>query len=194
MWTVVVQTGAANTASVLSGLRRAGANPSLVDTPQAVRSADRVVLPGVGAFGPAMARLTANGVAAALVERVEMDRPTLAICLGFQLLFKGSEESPGVGGLGVIDREITAFDGAVSVPQMGWNRVTPGADSRLQPGWAYFANSYKANAIPDDWIVATSEHGGAFAAAVERGAVLACQFHPELSGVWGQELLEKWLC
>jgi len=194
MWTVVIETGAANSASVLSGLTRAGANPTLVESPQAVRSADRVVLPGVGAFGPAMEKLTRCGIAEALVERVTADRPTLAICLGFQLLFSGSEESPGVPGLGVIDRQITAFDETVTVPQMGWNRVTPGAGSTLEAGWAYFANSYKAQALPADWAVTTATHGSVFAAAAQRGAVLACQFHPELSGPWGQRILKEWLC
>lgn len=194
MQVVVVQTGAANTASVLSGLRRAGADPVLVSDPEAVRAADRVVLPGVGAFGPAMARLRRSGLAQALAERAAADRPTLAICLGFQLLFRGSEESPGVEGLGVIEGQITAFTEAVTVPQMGWNQVLPGPESKLPAGWAYFANSYKADALPSDWIATTAVHGACFTAAAERGAVLACQFHPELSGEWGQGILRSWLC
>ena len=127
MWTVVIETGAANTASVMAGLARAGARPSLVDRPEPVRSADRVVLPGVGAFGPAMRRLEETGLAEALVDRIRGDRPTLTICLGFQLLFRSSAESPGVSGLGVIERDVTAFSGDVVIPQMGWNRVLPGS-------------------------------------------------------------------
>ncbi len=195
MQVVVVQTGAANTASVLCSLRRLGADPRLTEQAQDVRNAERVVLPGVGAFASAMARLTANNIAEALVERVEADRPTLAVCLGFQLLFRSSAESPDAVGLSLIDREISAFDDRrVAVPQMGWNRVSPGEGSSLRAGWAYFANSFKANSVPDDWTSATATHGSNFVAAAERGSVLACQFHPELSGAWGQELLGRWLC
>ena len=194
MRVVVVQTGAANTASVVGALVRAGAVPEVTDRADALGAAERVVLPGVGAFGPAMARLTTSGLADLLRERVDADRPTLAICLGFQLLFRASEESPGVAGLGRIDARITAFDCGVMSPQMGWNRVRPGPGSMLTAGWAYFANSFKADGLPRGWVGSTAEHGGRFVAAAERGAVLGCQFHPELSGAWGQEILRRWLC
>jgi len=191
---VVVETGAANTASVMAALDRLGACGVRAADPDAVRGADRVVLPGVGAFGPAMDRLVSTGQAEALIERIQADRPTLSICLGFQLLFRSSEESPGVAGLSVIDASISAFSEDVLVPQMGWNQVRPGRGSTLQPGWAYFANSFKADALPSDWGITLATHGRPFVAAAERGGVLACQFHPELSGAWGKTLLERWLC
>jgi imidazole glycerol phosphate synthase glutamine amidotransferase subunit len=141
-----------------------------------------------------MKRLEASGMAEALRERVVRDQPLLTICLGLQLLCRSSEESPGVPGLGVLDCSVTAFSAEVVVPQMGWNRVCPGSGSRLRPGWAYFANSFKIDRLPRDWVMTTSVHGGTFVAAAERGGLLACQFHPELSGDWGQDLLQRWLC
>jgi len=197
----IVQTGTANTASVVSGLRRVGAEPVVagqeeVDVaalPEAVATAERLVLPGVGAFGAARAALEEIGVVEALAERVRAGRPTLGICLGLQLLFEASEESPGVAGLGVLPGAISRFPDTVRVPQFGWNRVTPQGEGLVRPGYAYFANSYLAVRAPEGWVASTAEHGGPFVAAVQRGAVLACQFHPELSGAWGLDLLARWL-
>jgi len=199
---LVVETGTANTASVLAGLRRAGGDPTVlgssdVDRAQVggiVARADRVVLPGVGAFAAARASLDAQGVVDALRERILAGRPTLAICLGLQLFAEASEESPGAVGLGVFGTTVRRFTGPVRVPQLGWNDVVAGEGCRLlTDGCAYFANSYRLDAVPAGWSGATSDHGGSFVAAVERGAVLACQFHPELSGAWGQALLRRWL-
>jgi imidazole glycerol-phosphate synthase subunit HisH len=191
---VIVRTGTANLASMLAGLRRAGASPRLAETADDVRAADRVVLPGVGAFAAAMETLEASGAAAALAERVRAGRPTLAVCLGLQLLGGASEESPGARGLGVFDATARRFGEGVRVPQIGWNRVTPSATSKLvREGDAYFANSYRLVDAPAGWAASLADHGGSFVAALERGPVLACQFHPELSGAWGLELLERWL-
>ncbi len=118
----------------------------------------------------------------------------MAVCLGMQLLGEGSEESPGASGLGVISIVATSLPDGVRRPQLGWNRVAAGAGCRLlHDGTAYFANSFKFDTIPDGWSGALTDHGGNFVAAIERGAVLACQFHPELSGEWGQTLVERWL-
>lgn len=190
----VVRTGAANVASVEAALERAGAVVTPVLCAEDVAAAPRLVLPGVGAFGAVARRLRASGLADALAARVGSGRPTLAICLGLQLLALGSEEDPGVPGLGVIGVGVTRFSDAVRVPQLGWNRVCAGRGCRLlQDGFAYFANSYKLDSIPDGWAGALADHGGPFVAALERGPVLACQFHPELSGAWGQALLERWM-
>jgi imidazole glycerol-phosphate synthase subunit HisH len=191
---VVVCTGTANMASILAGLRRAGATPRLAEGPDEVRAAERVVLPGVGTLAAAMARLEADGTASALAERVNDGRPLLAICLGMQLLFDGSEESPGAKGIAAIPGRATRFPPSVSVPQLGWNRVAPDSGCAfIEPGFAYFANSFRLASAPAGWGVARSEHGGPFVAAIARGAVLACQFHPELSGAWGLSLIERWL-
>lgn len=190
----VVRTGVANLASVLAALERAGAEPVLAEDPDAIRSADRLVLPGVGAFGAAMGELRRLGIVDALRERIRAGRPTLTVCLGLQLLAATSEESPGEAGLGVVDADVTRFQGAVRVPQMGWNHVEPGAGARwVRPGYAWFANTFKLDRVPPGWSGATADHGGSFVAAIERGDVLACQFHPELSGAWGADLLARWV-
>ena len=104
------------------------------------------------------------------------------------------DESPGVEGLGLIAPPATRFSGPIRVPQMGWNDLRPEPGCRLlTPGAAYFANSYRLTAAPEGWSVAWSDHGGPFVAAMERGEVLACQCHPELSGAWGADLLGRWL-
>jgi glutamine amidotransferase len=191
---VVLRTGTANLASVLAGLRRAGGAPRLCESPDEITVATHVVLPGVGAFAAAMERLRAAACVAPLVARLRAGRPTLCVCLGLQLLCEHSEESPGVPGLGVIPGTATRFPDTVRVPQFGWNRVTADPGCRLlDSGHAYFANSYRLAAAPPDWHVALTDHGGPFVAACERGRVLACQFHPELSGPWGLALLQRWL-
>ncbi len=189
----VVRTGAANLASVLVALRRAGSRPDLVASPEGVESAGALVLPGVGAFESVMSRLNAAGLVEPLVERIRGGRPTLAICLGLQLLAESSEEAPGVRGLGALRTQVSRFPASVRVPQLGWNRVIAGPGCHLlEDGVAYFANSFRLRAAPD-WVSATADHGGPFVAGVEKGAVLGCQFHPELSGAWGQRLLQRWL-
>jgi imidazole glycerol-phosphate synthase subunit HisH len=191
---VVVPTGTANIASVLTALRRVGADPRHATTPSDVADAVGVVLPGVGTFGAAMGAVEASGLRAALRSRLSAGRATLAVCVGMQLLCEASVESPDAAGLGVVPATVRRFEGAPRVPQLGWNRVEPSPGSRfVEPGWAYFANSYRIESVPDGWVVSSSDYGGSFVAAMERGAVLACQFHPELSGDWGSALLRRWL-
>ncbi|MFH1844250.1 MAG: imidazole glycerol phosphate synthase subunit HisH [bacterium] len=190
----VIQTGTANLASVLAGLRRLGAQPRLDNDPDTIARAERVVLPGVGALAPAIRRLEGDGLREALGIRFAENRPTLAICLGLQLLCRGSQESPDTPGLGFLDLVASRFPDTVPVPQMGWNHLEPDQRCRyLRPGYAYFANSYRLTEAPADWRVAWAWHGTPFVAALEHGALLACQFHPELSGAWGQDLLRRWL-
>ena len=193
---LVVRTGVANLASVLTGLRKAGAAPRVSDDPEEVRAAAAVVLPGVGAFAPGMGVLMESGLDLVLAERARAGRPLLAVCLGMQLLLSASDEGPGVRGLCVVPGVARRFHERVGVrvPQLGWNRVTPQAGcALLRPGYAYFANSYRLLDPPPGFAHATSQHGGTFVAAFERGAVLACQFHPELSGAWGIDLLRRWI-
>lgn len=191
---VVVETGAANIASVCAALKRCGSAPSISSSLEEISAARRLVLPGVGAFGSVMNRLDELGLIDEIRRRVVSGRHTLAICLGLQVLATGSEESPNVPGIGVISDTVTRFGSGIRVPQLGWNQVTAGKRcSLLKDGAAYFANSYRLEAVPQDWQGATANHGGQFVAGIERGAVLACQFHPELSARWGQELLQRWL-
>ena len=161
--------------------------------PEVVRDAEQLVLPGVGAFGAGMARLTELGLVEPLRERLGDERPTLVVCLGLQLLCAASEESPGVAGLGIFDLTVGRFEKAPIVPQLGWNLVKPSEGCRLlEEGYAYFANSYRITEPPPGFHAAHAHHGERFVAAFERGPVLACQFHPELSGAWGQALLARW--
>lgn len=191
----IVQTGVANVASVASALRRLGLRPVFVRETLAVERAALLLLPGVGAFGAGMGALRELGLVEALCERVCAGRPTLAICLGLQLLCEFSEESPGVGGLGVIPMRVSRLGGSgLRLPQFGWNRVEADPECTvLGDGFAYYANSYALRAAPEGWHAAWSDYGGRFVAGLERGAVVAAQFHPELSGPFGRELLSRWL-
>jgi imidazoleglycerol phosphate synthase glutamine amidotransferase subunit HisH len=213
----IVDTGVANIASLIAAFSRLGCPAALTLDPAEAAQAPYLVLPGVGSFGAGMARLGEAGLWAPLRERIAAGRPTLAVCLGLQLLCERSEESPGVAGLGVIPASVTRFGAGVRVPQFGWNRVTPVPASEANPeanpeadpaaaaspvvssgsllteGYAYFANSYRLAEPPQGFAAALADHGGPFVAALQREALLACQFHPELSGPWGQALLGRWL-
>jgi imidazole glycerol phosphate synthase glutamine amidotransferase subunit len=189
---VVLPTGTANLASVLAAFARLGATARIAREPAEVEDAERVVLPGVGTFGATMAGLRTAGLDGAIAARARSGASLLAMCVGLQVLFVGSDESPGEG-LGVLPGRVGRFPEAVRVPQFGWNRIEPEPGCRyLEPGYAYFANSYRALAAPGCKI-AHAEHGETFVAAVERGSLLACQFHPELSGAFGHRLIARWL-
>ncbi len=191
---VVVRTGIANLASVLAAFNRLGVEPVVSADAAQIEDASHVVLPGVGSFGPAVSELMSRGLGDVLKARVEEERPTLAICLGMQLLCASSEEAPGAAGLGLVPAPIERFRANVRIPQIGWNEITPTSGCEmLQRGYVYFANSYRLAAAPPGWHAAIAHHGEDFVAAVERGGVLACQFHPELSGEFGCDLLSRWL-
>jgi imidazole glycerol phosphate synthase glutamine amidotransferase subunit len=190
---VVVPTGTANLASVLAALERLGAPTRLAEDAAMVDDAGYVVLPGVGSFGATMAGLREAGLDRAIAARVRAGRPTLAMCVGLQVLFETSDESPHATGLSAIPGRVGRFPDEVRVPQFGWNRIAPEPGCRfVVPGYAYFANSYRVVDAPG-CAVASAEHGGRFVAALERDRVLACQFHPELSGAYGHELIGRWL-
>lgn len=189
---VIIETGTANMASVAAGFRRAGATVRLSRDPADALQAPALVVPGVGTFAAGMAALRDAQLVEPLRTRLGAGRATFGICLGLQLLGRSSAESQGVAGLGVIDADVQPLAGELVVPHMGWNEVR-GNGGLVEPGWAYFANSYAFGDVPAPWQVATTEYGEAFVAAVQRDAVVACQFHPELSGAWGLELMRRWL-
>jgi imidazole glycerol phosphate synthase glutamine amidotransferase subunit len=189
----VVPTGTANLASVFAAFDRLGRAPVEATDRETVNSARWVVVPGVGAFGAAADAIGRLGILESLRARIDEGRPTLAVCVGMQLLCAGSEESPGATGLGVAEETVRRFPGIVKVPQLGWNLVVPGPGSLIEPGWAYFANSFRLANAPAGWTTAITDYGGEFVSAMQRGSVLACQFHPELSGPWGSRLLDRWL-
>jgi imidazole glycerol phosphate synthase glutamine amidotransferase subunit len=172
--------GAGNVRSVELALRRAGAEPTVAETPADVRDAGLAVLPGVGSAGSAMRGLRARGLDAALRERAAAGRPTLGICLGLQLALDESEEDGGVSGLGLVPgRAVRLRDGRV--PRIGWAPVDPGSEA------FWFAHSYAAETPA---ATATSE---GLTAIVEHGSFLGVQFHPEKSGAAGARFLERCL-
>lgn len=197
---MIIDTGLANLRSVEVALQRLGATTRRVTDPSALARAARVVLPGVGAFGPGLANLHERDLASSLRQRALAGLPTLAVCLGLQLLCEGSDEAVGGRGLGVIPARVRRLPAAARVPNLGWCAVAD-ADGNAphDPAHAYFAHSY---AVPGTdlgrlraggWQTLTADHGGLFLAAARRRGVLACQFHPELSGAWGARLLRAWL-
>lgn len=191
---VVVRTGTANMASILAAFHRLGASVSIARTADELTSAARIVLPGVGAFESAMNFLKRDGMDRALAMRLQKGKATLCICLGMQLLYERSEESPGINGLGVLCGTVKRFQPGVRIPHMGWNHISAHSSCvHLESGYGYFANSFRVEAAHAPWNVATSDYGGLFVAAMECGPILACQFHPELSGTFGQGLLRRWL-
>ena len=192
----VVETGVANAASVRTCLERAGLACRPVTDSAGVDVSGALVLPGVGAIAAAMARIDELGIRSSLIDRVRAGRPTLCVCLGMQALFEWSEEGEGTRGLGVAPGVVRRFGAGVLTPQLGWNCVGPRGGGMVETGYAYYANSYRADAVgdleADGWRVSVSDHGGEFVGAMERGGVLACQFHPELSGAWGAGLIGRW--
>lgn len=189
----VLDYGIGNLRSAQKALQHVGADARLTADAGLIRDADAVVLPGVGAFGACMKALRSSGLDELAIESATGNRPFLGICVGMQLLYEGSDESPGVAGLGVLPGVLRLLPDTVKRPQMQWNRLSVDRPSALfatvdDPVWVYFVHSYAADADAP-FVVATCEYGGPVAAAVERGSLWATQFHPEKSGGTGLEML-----
>jgi glutamine amidotransferase len=193
----VLDYGIGNLRSAQKALQHLGADARLTADPGLVRDAAGVVLPGVGAFGACMTALRTAGLDAVAHDVVDRGQPFLGICIGMQLLFEGSEESPGEAGLGVLPGTIRLLPDGVKRPQMQWNLLERRGDPALlagapDPAWAYFVHSFAADT--DDAIVsATCDYGGPVVAAVESGAVWATQFHPEKSSRTGLAALAAFI-
>lgn len=192
---ILVDFGMGNLRSVARALERAGAKPRVSTDPDEVKSADRVVVPGVGACGEAMRVLREQGLDVALRERIAAGRPYLGICLGLHVLLERGEEGPA-DCLGVVPGTVARFPDALglAVPHMGWNRVEPVRPHPvLSEDYFYFVHAYRAAGVPDAAVLARTEYGEAFPSAIGQGACLAVQFHPEKSQGAGLALLERFL-
>jgi glutamine amidotransferase len=190
----VVDYGIGNLRSAEKALQQVGGDARLVTDPADVEGAGAVVLPGVGSFGRCAEALRASGLEGAARDAAADGRPFLGICVGMQLLYESSEESPGAAGLGVLAGRVRRLPEGVKRPQMQWNQLAarrPGSLLGPEQPWVYFVHSFVA---PDgDEVVATCEYGGTLPAAVERGALWATQFHPEKSGVAGLAILGRFV-
>ena len=196
----VIDYDAGNLKSVEKALIFLGETPVITRDREELLAADKVILPGVGAFGDAMDRLHQYGLVDVIQEVVKKGTPFLGICLGLQLMFESSEESPGVEGLGLLPGKILKIPETpgMKVPHMGWNSLKIDPNSRLFKGipdgsYVYFVHSYYLKAGSEDIVAATTEYGTHIHAAVEKGNLYACQFHPEKSSQTGLKILENFI-
>ncbi len=195
--TSVIDYGAGNISSIAQALARAGLEPVVTSDPREAAGADLLVLPGQGRFGQVANAFQASGFAPLVRDHVASGRPFLGVCVGLQLLLEGSEEDPGVPGLGLVPGTVKRFAGEVRLPQMGWNRLWPSGDppllAGLAPGaYAYFAHSYYA-VLEGDAARApgadTTYGGTTYRSAFSLGNLHATQFHPEKSQEVGRVVL-----
>lgn len=196
----IVDYDAGNLKSVEKALLHLGEKPVVTSDETIIRRADKVILPGVGAFGDAMGKLEKYGLTEVLKEVAGSGTPFLGICLGLQLLFPESEESKGVKGLSIAEgkiQRIPAREG-LKIPHMGWNSIKIKPGSRLFKGikedsYVYFVHSYYLKAAKEEEVAAIAEYGVSIHAAIERENLFACQFHPEKSGETGLKILDNFI-
>ena len=194
----IVDYGAGNLKSVRNALDYLGCQNTVAASPREIAAADGVILPGVGEFGTAMGEMKKRGLTEVVKDAAASGKPFLGICLGMQLLFDESEESPGVAGLGVIPGQSLLFpaDAGLKIPHMGWNSIKIKKDARLlgclkgEP-YMYFVHSYYVKAADPACVAAVTDYGVTFDASVERGSLFGCQFHPEKSGEAGLAVLRR---
>ncbi len=193
----VIDYGAGNLESVMNALNFLKVPAKITGNKEEILSADKVILPGVGAFGDAMEKLEETGLAKTVKEVAGSGKPLLGICLGLQLLFEESEESKGVNGLGILKGKIKRIPDApgFKVPQIGWNSLEIKEGTRLFNGigsgaYVYFVHSYYLEA-KEDIVAACTDYVVNIHAAVEKNNIFACQFHPEKSGDTGLKILKN---
>ncbi len=194
----IVDYDAGNTLSVTRALEKVGARVDLTPDPGRVARADAVVLPGVGAFDDCVRKLAERGMDGACREAYATGKPFLGVCVGLQVLFKGSEESPGVEGLGILPGKVVRYGGGdLKVPHMGWNQLDVARGHPVLEGLDgeafYFVHSYYPDPAERSDILGTAEYGARFCAAAGRENLAAVQFHPEKSSRAGLKLYENFL-
>lgn len=191
---------AGNIRSVEKALHFLGQEAMITRDRDTILRADKVILPGVGAFGDAMGKLRQYGLEEVIHEVTDAGTPFLGICLGLQLLFERSDETPGVQGLGILKGEILRIPESpgLKIPHMGWNSLHFQNDGRLFQGlpedsYVYFVHSYYLKAADEQMVKATTEYSTHIHASVEQGNIFACQFHPEKSGDVGLQILKNFV-
>lgn len=196
----IIDYGAGNLHSVKNALDFLGADNIVTGNKEEILSADKVILPGVGAFGDAMKCLEERGLVETVKAVAENGKPFLGICLGLHLLFEESEESPNVKGLGIFKGKIVEIpdNGSLKIPHMGWNNIRITKDSKILKNignepYVYFVHSYYVEAEDESVVSAYTEYGQRLDIAVEQGNVFATQFHPEKSGDTGMEILKNFI-
>lgn len=196
----IIDYDAGNIKSVEKAVQRLGQEAVVTRDADLLRRADHIILPGVGAFGDAMEKLKRYELIPVIRETIHNGTPFLAICLGLQLLFEESEESPGIPGLGIFKGNILRIPDTegLKVPQIGWNSLHFPRESRLFRGceedvYVYFVHSYYLKATEESIVSAETEYGVTIHAAVEKDNVFACQFHPEKSSEAGLHMLKNFL-
>lgn len=196
----IIDYDAGNIKSVEKALLLLGQEVKITDDAQEILSADKVVLPGVGAFGDAMGNLERRRLVPVIRKTVEKGTPFLGICLGLQLLFERSDEAPGVAGLGILPGEILRIPSkeGLKIPHMGWNSLHLEHGGRLfeqvpEQSYVYFVHSYYLKAGEEEIVKASTEYGVHIHASVEKGNVFACQFHPEKSSEVGLRILKNFV-
>ena len=196
----IIDYDAGNIKSVEKALLLLGQEVKITDDAKEILSADKVVLPGVGAFGDAMGNLERRGLVPVIRETAEKGTPFLGICLGLQLLFERSGEAPGVAGLGILPGEILRIPSGegLKIPHMGWNSLHLEHGGRLfeqvpEQSYVYFVHSYYLKAREEEIVKASAEYGVHIHASVEKGNVFACQFHPEKSSEVGLQILRNFV-
>lgn len=196
----IIDYDAGNIKSVEKALIHLGESPVITREKEILLQADKVILPGVGAFGDAMMRLREYGLEEVIHEVVKKGTPFLGICLGLQVLFDESDEAPGVAGLGVLKGKICRIPETpgIKIPHMGWNSLHLQKEGRLfreveEQAYVYFVHSYYLRAEDPEIVTATAEYGVEIHASVEKGNVFACQFHPEKSGEVGLQILRNFV-
>lgn len=196
----IIDYDAGNIKSVEKALLLLGQEVKITGDAQEILQADKVVLPGVGAFGDAMANLKKRGLDQVIRQVAESGTPFLGICLGLQLLFERSDEAPGVEGLGILNGEIRKIpqQEGLKIPHMGWNSLHLEHNGRLFQGikegsYVYFVHSYYLRAEEEEIVKASTEYSTHIHASVEKGNVFACQFHPEKSSEVGLKILKNFV-
>ena len=198
----IIDYGVGNLFSVQKAFAALGADAQITSDEAVIRRASRIVLPGVGAFGDCMKNLEASGLIPVLRESIAAKKPLLGICVGLQILFEGSEESPDVQGLGLLKGRVKRIEAeGQKVPHMGWNSLSvrePRERADLfaglaSPSYVYFVHSYHAVSEDERIVTSRAEYGGTITASVAQGNVQATQFHPEKSGDVGLAILRNFM-